>query len=247
MLSRLGLFAVLLPELTKPRVEHIESHPIALLCASDRNETLVAVVLWLINLNHAPTDLANLVDLLAALSDDSSDHVIGNVDLLSNCLTGHVCTSHRLPMGANMGMSSRMADVRRLNMGSRSIAGSGGGSVVHRHGGSRMNGVGRVAVRLCVGRRRHVMSPRVRTSTVIGVPVAIVATSGLGIIRDHLHTTRNSADRATAARGISRCSRAAKTLIQLFEKSAANIVGGDVNGVSHTHDNKRALCGQGQA
>lgn len=69
--------------LTKTRIEHEERHLVALLCTSDGNKTLVAVVLRLINLDDTSTELAYLVDLCTALSDDSADHVVGDEDLLS--------------------------------------------------------------------------------------------------------------------------------------------------------------------
>ena len=68
--------------LTEPRVEEVERHAVALLRAGDRDEPLVGVVLRLVDLDLAATDLANLIDLGATLADDGTDHVVGDVDLL---------------------------------------------------------------------------------------------------------------------------------------------------------------------
>jgi len=74
----LGVF-----ELTKSGVQHVQRHAIALLGARDGHEPLVAIVLRLVDLDHTAADLPDLVDLLAALADDGTDHVVRDEDLLS--------------------------------------------------------------------------------------------------------------------------------------------------------------------
>ena len=80
------LFLVLvrlnLTDLTKSRVEHVERHPVALLSARNRDETLVVVILRLVDLDDAAADLADLIDLLATLADNSPHHIIRDEDLL---------------------------------------------------------------------------------------------------------------------------------------------------------------------
>ena len=55
---------------------------ITLLCASDCDQSLVAVVLGLVDLDHTSAQLPNLIDLGASLADDGADHIIGDENLL---------------------------------------------------------------------------------------------------------------------------------------------------------------------
>lgn len=76
-------------KLTQPRVQHKQCHLVALLCTGDRDKTLVAVVLRLVDLDHTAAELADLVDLCTTLSDDCSDHVVRDENLLGQRLAGH--------------------------------------------------------------------------------------------------------------------------------------------------------------
>jgi hypothetical protein len=57
--------------------------------AGDGYQTLVAVVSWLVDLDDTSTELADLVDLCAALSNDRTNHIVGNEYLLGERLAGH--------------------------------------------------------------------------------------------------------------------------------------------------------------
>jgi hypothetical protein len=81
--------AKLVGALTKSRVQHVQSHLVALLRACDCDQTLVAVISGFVNLDHAATKLAYLVDLCTTLTDDGADHVVGDEDLLCERLSGH--------------------------------------------------------------------------------------------------------------------------------------------------------------
>ena len=234
---------LLLPELTKTRVEHVESHPVALFCASDRHETLVAVVLWFINLNHAATDLTDLVDLLAALSDDGTNHVVGNVDLLGERGAGHGRAGHRLPMGTSRAMRSARTSGVRLRVGTGSIPASGVTAVGHLGGRVLVALLGMAAVLRRVRLGSHLVGPGIRAAAVIVVPVAVIAAGRLGIVRDHLHAAGDGASGPAAAGRISRGRSPTEPLIQLLEQCAADVVGGNVDGVSHSHHDQRALRG----
>ncbi len=72
---------------TKSRIEHVQRHRVALLCPRDRHKSLIAVVLWFVDLDYTSTQVSNLVDLRAAFAYDSAYHIIGNKDLLSKWLT----------------------------------------------------------------------------------------------------------------------------------------------------------------
>lgn len=61
-----------------------------------------------------------------------------------------------------------------------------------------------------------------------------------------MHTAGNGSRGGTASSGICGRSRATESIVQLFKESAAHIVGGNVDSVSNTHDNKRALAGHRQ-
>ena len=67
---------------TQSGIEHVKCHLVALRCTGNRHQSLVAVVLRLVNLNDASAELSNLVDLSSALADDGTNHVVGDEDLL---------------------------------------------------------------------------------------------------------------------------------------------------------------------
>ena len=68
--------------LTESGIKHVERHLVTFLRARDGNQPLVAVVLWLIDLDYTAAKLAYLIDLGATLADDRTDHVVRNEDLL---------------------------------------------------------------------------------------------------------------------------------------------------------------------
>lgn len=67
---------------TKSRIQHVESHLVALLCAGDSNQSLIAVILRLVDLDDTSTELSDLVDLSSTLTNDGTNHVVWNEDLL---------------------------------------------------------------------------------------------------------------------------------------------------------------------
>lgn len=91
--SRSGAFRSLLPNfsvdpysgvliLTQSGVKHVEGHLIALGSTRDGHQPLVAVVLWLVDLDHTPAQLSDLVDLGSSFANDCPYHVVRNEDLL---------------------------------------------------------------------------------------------------------------------------------------------------------------------
>ena len=72
-----------LPRHRRPSAEvQEERHLVALLCSGDGDEALVAVVGGFVDLDDAAAQLPNFVDFSTALTDDSSDHIVRNIDLL---------------------------------------------------------------------------------------------------------------------------------------------------------------------
>ena len=97
---------------------------IALGGSGDCDQSFVAVILRLVDLDNTTTELANLVDFRTALSNDSSDHVIWNEYLLSQWLTRNKAL-HRLSRGSSMILGNNMASLLRLLWSDTSVASNG--------------------------------------------------------------------------------------------------------------------------
>lgn len=69
-------------KLTKSRIQHVQRHLVTLLGSRDRNQALIAAFLRLVDLDHATTQVPNLIDLRTALPDNSTNHIVGDVNLL---------------------------------------------------------------------------------------------------------------------------------------------------------------------
>lgn len=236
-------------ELTKSRVEHVKCHSVTLLSACDRNQTFIAVVLRLVDLDNTTANLADLVDLLATLTNDSTDHIVGNEDLLSQWRTSHTSgTMHRWSMRGTMMLgTSSMSRLVRWHVRCSSTIASSLGSIVH---GDVSTGLGSSSVGVVllggIRIRRHLMGSRIRASSVV-LTMAEVTACRLRGIRDYLHSTGNDSSRTAAASGIGRSRRAAETFVKLLEQSTAYIVSCDMDSISHTHHHKGPFTGQWQA
>lgn len=167
-------------KLTKSRIEHVEGHSVAFLGASDSDKTLVAVILWLIDLNYGARNLTDLIDLLATFSDDSSNHVIRNVDLLGQSTAGQSSTGRGLSVRTSMRCGANVPCMGSVwwHMGPDSAISAGGmTTVVHRHRGIRLSL--RVTTILRSGiwlMGLHVMmGTRIRAVAAVVIPVAVVA------------------------------------------------------------------------
>ena len=191
-----------LAELTESRVEHIERHSIALFRARDGDQALIAVVLRLVDLNDTATDLTYLVDLLTTLTNDGTDHIVRNEDLLGQRCASHT-TVHRRPVRRPSMMlgASGMGRLVRRHMGRRTVS-AGLRSVVHGHVGAGLgsSSVRVVLVRVRLGRR--LLRARIGASSVV-LTLAEVATGRLRSVWYHLHTTGDDGSRTAASRGIS--------------------------------------------
>lgn len=131
----------------------------------------------------------------------------------------------------------------RLDVGSSTICRSLS-AVLH---GNRWVGLGRrVRILRRVRSRGNVVTPAVVvTAVVLSSPV--VSGSRLGAVWDHLHASGDGASRRAASGCVGRGSGAAKSIVELLEERAADIVSSNVNGISNAHDYERAFAGHGKA
>lgn len=192
--------------------------------------------------------MPDLVDLGAALADDRTDHVIGDVDLLGQWLAGE-SSGHGLTWLRRMGL-----DWLRSAVGSR-LMGASASVAARRLVVKRLRGVWVCDLAWHTATIRHTV-PGVGggSSTVLlgmvslkALGMAVLPASSLGDIRYDLHAARDNASWASTASSIGRGSWATKPLSQLFNQSDRNVVGCNVHSVSNTKDNKRSFGGQGQA
>lgn len=239
--------------LTKALVQHIQRHLIALLRPRDRDEPLVAIVLRLVDLDDATAELANLVDLRPALSNDRAHHIVGYEDLLGQGLTGQ---SSRRPTAHWLLGVCRIARLRAGRLPVRLSSGHGraavgvawrlGRPVCHWRMVLRRQDLSGLCIGNAIGIRR--LAPGLlRRVLAITVQETPLAARGLRCVWDDLHATRDDSGRAATASRISRCSRSAEPLRQLFNKCATDVVGCNVNGVGNTKNHEGSLGAQRQA
>lgn len=222
-------------QLTKPRVKHIQRHLVALLSSGNRYQPLITIILRLVDLDDTPAELTDLIDLRATLSNDRTDHVIRDENLLGKWLTGKHWHS-LLRLDRRRGLSRLMGPSTLVSSCSGGIVvdwcGGGGGGGLTVEVGNAV-GVGRSALG-SIG----VLAERVR--------VSVLAVHGLRLIRYYLHSSGDRASRASGAGGIGGGGRAAVALGELFNKGISNVVSSDVDGVGDTGDDERALGGEGE-
>lgn len=136
-----------------------------------------------------------------------------------------------------------------VRAGATVASGSGGVAAV---GNSRSGaGVSLVGMAIPLGCvllvGRHVVGAGVGTAAVVVVAVSIVPSGRLRGVGHNLQAAWHGASGSTAAGGVGRRSRPAETIVELLKQSAAYIVGGNVDGIGDTHDNKRAFTRQREA
>lgn len=226
--------------LTKTGIQHVQSHSVTLFGTSDSDQSLIAIVLGLVDLDDASTDLANFVDLLSTLTNDGTDHIVRNVNLLSHGSTGHTGTTVHGLLALRSSMGLRAGDMTTLVRGhvrSSTVTTGSLRGIVQRCAGS---GLGYSAVvrglllRIRI-RRQVVVRSRIGTSAIV-LSLSKVASGWLGAVRDYLHAARYNTCRATTAGCVCRRCRSAEALIELIQERASDIVGGNVYCISHTHD-----------
>jgi len=233
--------------LTKSRVQHVQRHLVAVLCTCNGNKTLIAVIGGLVDLDDTATKLANLIDLRTALSDDGTNHVVGDEDLLCQGLAGH--STNRSVRG-----SSTVRNGRCGRMGS---IGSGSSRAAVRTAARRASSIRHV--RMSIGRLLRGLSMHVRStiSTVSGgalgwfltakvLWVRVLASSGLGNVWLDGHAAWDNVGRHSATSGILGRSGTTESLGQLLNQCLRNIVHSNVHSVSNTQNDQRALARVGE-
>ena len=222
-------------KLTQTLVEKVERHAVALLCTGDSDKSLIAVVLRLVNLDHTARNLAYLIDLLSTLANDSANHVVGDVDLLSKGSTGNGGAVRAGGMGTRAGV----ADMGRNVRSSGTITSGSVATIVHRDGRVGLGRMRSTIWRRVLARRHAVLGPGVGAAvTLVVIAVAKVAASGLRNVGNDLQSAGNRSGRTSAASRISRSGGTTKALVELLEESATNVVSSNVNSIGNTHDNQ---------
>jgi hypothetical protein len=226
-------------DLTKPGVQHIQGHLIALSGPSNCNQSLVAVVLWFVYLDDTTAELPDLIDLRSALANDCTNHVIWNENLLGQRLARHDAL-HRLDRRTSVRLGTNMASLLRLLRTYATVAGNGWrAAIVHWYGSRLLLRDLALSIRMSIGIAWCGL-PTVRAPVVIWV--AIVSASWLGHVWNHLHSSRHYSRRATASRGVRRCRGSSKPLRELLKEGASDIVGGNMNGISNAEDDEGTFC-----
>ena len=207
---------------------------IALLGTSNSNQALIAIILRLIDLDDTPRKLANLINLGTALADDCADHIIRDKDLLGEGLARqHVC--HRVCGRSLLRGRASTCLARLVGACTRVCIGSLRVRVVNGGLGDGCRGWA-VEIGDAIGVSRCALGTVVVAFISVRIPIGSV--HRLWLVGDNLHPPRDWASGAAGAGCVSRCSRAAKTLGQLLDKSIANVVSRDMNCVRNAEHNQ---------
>lgn len=188
--------------------------------------------------------MSDLIDLGSTLADNGTNHIVGDVDLLSQWLARHDATNRSSSRGACLsGLGCSIGS--GLSRTSTGVRGMGSSAIWH--SGLRDRGGCRLAMEVgnAIGTCRSPIGVRVMSSE--GIRMTILATDGLRNIRYHLHAARDGSSRTSAPGSVGRSGRSAETLGELLDQSNGNIVGGDVNCICDTENYKGALRRQGKA
>lgn len=188
--------------------------------------------------------MTDLVDLGSSLADYRTDHIVRDIDLLSQWLAGHHAANRGTSGSAGLGWlgssvwsgllraSAGICSMRRGTIGHSGLANRGGCGLAMEVGNAICTSCGAVGVRVVSSE---------------GVRVAVLAADWLRNIRDDLHTTRDSSSRTTATCGVRRSSRPAKTIGELLDQSNGDVVSGNVDCIRNTEDYEGTLRRQGKA
>jgi hypothetical protein len=108
-------------------------------------------------------------------------------------------------------------------------------------GYGRVGGSSAVGVVWRVSSRWHMMSAAVLMAAVVFWS-SVVARSRLRRIWHNLHTSWDRSCRGAAASGVGRSGWATKALIELLQKRATDVVGGNVDGICNAHHDQGSLA-----
>lgn len=167
---------------------------VALLRASDSDKPFVAVVLGFVDFDDGAGQLTDLVDFGASLSDDGTDHIVGDKDLLCQGLTGEASDGLRATLGHGRGSSTGLVGTSACILTTLL-----GGWVMD---GSLRRRRGCLAVE--VGNAVGVGGGALRGVVVLAVcvGVTVLPVEGLRLVGDNLHAAGNGASGASGARSV---------------------------------------------
>lgn len=235
--------------LTKTRVQHEQSHLVAFLSTGDSDKTLVAVILRLVDLDNTTAELSDFVDLCSTLANNCANHIVGDENLLCQRLSRYH-TLDRLLWRASVAGSrlSSVGGVRTIRVG---CVRSSAGVCLARRASTIMDGCLSVLLRCLSVRLLHRVTWLRRALGWVRATELLrrapLTTSRLRDVGYNLHTAGNDTGRSTTTGGISRSSWSTEAFGKLLYQSTSNIVGGNVDSISHTQDDKRSLGGQRKA
>lgn len=181
---------------TQSRIEHVQSHLIAFRRARYGHQSLIAVVLWLIDLDYAPTKLPDLVDLRTSLSNNGTDHIVWNEDLLRQRLTGYHSLHWLRRRPSVPRISSVTVSLLGLMRPSTGVAAMWRPAIVYWSLRLLLRWL-TVKIWYTIGIRRSALSLIVVALVV--VRMAVLSPRRLRHVRDNLHTPRHNASWSTTA------------------------------------------------
>lgn len=211
---------------------------IALCGSSDSDQALVAVILGLVDLDDTAAKLSDLIDLGASLANDSSNHIIWNEDLLGQWLTRNNRRGWATGAWLRLSKATMVWLLWLLGSDASITSNCGRSTIVHWYSWLGLWGLTMGSIWLAVAVARSRVSTAI-VAAVVGM--SIISSGRLGNIRHNLHTTRNNTSRTSTSRSVSGSCRATKSLGELFEERATNIVCSNVDGVRNTKNDQRTL------
>ena len=223
--------------LTKSRIEHVQSHLVTLLGSRDCNQTLVTVILRLIDFDNTSAQLPYLVDLRAPLANNSSNHIIRNENLLGERLSRDHTLDRLLRWSGMTLLSSTM--LLRLMRASTCIIRCLWSTAIMYWLLLLLLWRLTMQVRYTVRIGRRLVSLVCVTAVVVWMTV--LSASRLRNIWNNLHASGHNTSRSAAPSGICRSSRSAKSLRQLLDKGLAYVISGYMDSVSNAKNNERPL------
>lgn len=231
--------------LTKSRIQHVQSHAVALLGTSDSDQALIAAVLGFVDLDNASADLSDLVDFLAAFANNRAYHIVRNVDLLGQRRARHARTAWhglRLRAAVSRVRTGMRAVVRLLHVSCGAVRPTRllRSTVVHGDRRVWLCSVGLRAVGRSVRLWGHLLTTRIVAGVVPAIVLAsaVIAACRLGHVWNHLHSPGNRASRSATPGSVGRRRRSAEPFVELLQEGTSHVVCRYVNGVGHPHDDQ---------
>jgi len=238
-------------ERTESGIEHVERHLVSLLRAGNGDKPLVGVVLGFVDLDRTTTELADLIDLGSTFTNDGTNHVVRDEDLLKN-LAGHALDRlRRTTLLRNLRTNSDMRGIEPrthclLGLVSRgeglATASRRAGPILHSLLGVWLLGELRIRV-VHIGHSIRIGRTADSLVSVLAVLLGMrpMSTNGLRLIWLDYHAAWDKVRLITTTRSVVRRSWPTVFLSQLFDQGLGNIIDSNVDRVCNTHDDQGAL------